>query len=232
MTATSTTTTAAAARTVTVSGEIRTIASRQGSSGRFTGDICGLYQGYRFASDGPDERRCVVDVPYGQIAMVVRQEIVTPLPPRPAEHPFRDGEPDPFPPPPDPAHHRPAGSPPGADFTKVHYMKTTVRVDPDQSNGIFAGTTGEWEIEAPLYRMPGHLIVETDDGQLCLGFLEKGTRETLHADLWVDGERSTGKYRGAAGRLRFVLTVTPPFYGHGPYSGTLLLADGADQADQ
>src|SRR4051794_36037872 len=78
-----------------VSGEIKTIAAREGSSGIFTGSIEGPYQGYRFGSTTPDEREYVLDVPHGSIALLLRQQIVTPLPPRPAQHPFADGK-DPF----------------------------------------------------------------------------------------------------------------------------------------
>ncbi|RFU82786.1 hypothetical protein DY218_31045 [Streptomyces triticagri] len=229
--------------TVPVSGEIRTIACREGSSGIFSGGISGLYQGYRFGSTVPEDRECVMEVPHGTLTFVLRQQIVTPLPPRPAEHPFRDGR-DPFaeksagPPgaggPPGPGgpggHHGPpgAGGPPGTEngkpiFKKVHYMESMLRVDPERSTGIFSGATGEFEIEAPNYRMPGHLVVDTADGELRLNFLEKGSRDTLSADLWVDGDRSTGIYRGASGRLRFDLKVTPPFFGEGTYSGTLVL---------
>ena len=70
---------------IAVSGEIKTIAAREGSSGIFTGDIEGLYQGYRFGSTTPDEREFVIEPPNGTIALLLRQQIVTPLPPRPAE---------------------------------------------------------------------------------------------------------------------------------------------------
>jgi hypothetical protein len=215
-------------REIAVAGEIRTIACREGSSGIFTGDLEGLYQGYRFGSSEPDERRETIEAPHGTLALVLRQQIVTPLPPRPAVHPFAGGR-DPF------AEPRPAGGPPphaqkpGTEggkpiFKRVHYMETTVRIDPGASSGIFAGAEGELEFTAPQYRMPGHLVIQTDDGDLCLRFLEKGSRETLNADLWVDGERSTGRYAGAEGELTFALKVTPPFFGEGPYEGTIRLA--------
>jgi hypothetical protein len=102
-------------------------------------------------------------------------------------------------------------------------METTVKVDPERSTGIFAGATGAIELEAPAYRMPGYLVVATDDGDVRLNFLEKGSRDVLAADLWVDGEHSTGKYAGATGTLQFSLQVTPPFYGEGTYSGVIQL---------
>jgi hypothetical protein len=80
---------------VEVRGEIKTIAAREGSSGKFYGSIEGLYQGHRFGSSEPDERRFELDAPNGTIALVLRQQIVTPLPSRPAEHPFA-GDADPF----------------------------------------------------------------------------------------------------------------------------------------
>src|SRR4051812_6500330 len=78
-----------------VKGEIKTIACREGSSGIFTGSIEGLYQGSRFGSAEPDEQHCVLPAPNGSIAVTLPQQIVTPLPPRPREHPFRDRH-DPF----------------------------------------------------------------------------------------------------------------------------------------
>jgi len=265
-----------------ISGEIKTIAVREGSSGVFTGSIEGPYQGYRFGSTTPDEREFTIDAPNGTIALLLRQQIVTPLPPRPAEHPFADGR-DPFedlaagrpptwlggggPPPgahggPPGAHGGPptgaqaggpppgvqAGGPPGGPpgdgggpppgvgapeapgmeggqeiFKRVHYMEAKLHVVPEKSTGIFAGATGEMEIFAPEYKMAGYSLINTEHGDLKLDFLEKGTRELLEADLSVDGENSTGIWKNARGELQFSLTVTPPFYGRGPYSGTIWL---------
>lgn len=232
-----------------VSGAIRTIACREGSSGIFTGTISGLYQGYRLGSAAPDEQRVSIDAPYGSLALVLTQRIVTPLPPRPAVHPFADGA-DPFAAraahgPGGPGHgpggpggpgHGPGGpkhGPGGAEprgteggkpiFKRVHYMETTVRADGEHSTGVFAGATGTLELEAPAYRMPGYLVVQTAEGDLCLEFLEKGSRDELNADLWVDGDRSTGRYARATGALTFSLRVTPPFFGEGTYEGVLHL---------
>jgi hypothetical protein len=280
-----------------VSGEIKTIAMREGSSGIFTGSIEGLYQGYRFGSTTPDEREFTLEAPSGAIALVLRQQIVTPLPPRPAEHPFADGR-DPFddlaagrPPtwlggggPPPGVHGGPppgvqgggpppgvqgggpppgvqgggpppgvqgGGPPPGVEgghggppggapgggppgeapgieggqeiFKRVHYMEVKLQVVPEKSTGIFEGATGEMELFAPGYKMAGYTLINTEHGDLKLDFLEQGTRELLQADLWVNGEDSTGIWKNARGELEFSLTVTPPFYGRGPYSGTILL---------
>ncbi|MGZ4691788.1 MAG: hypothetical protein ACXVKA_14525 [Acidimicrobiia bacterium] len=218
-----------------VSGEIKTVAARQGSSGIFAGDIQGLYQGYRFGSTTPDEQEYTIDVPDGSITLLLRQQIVTPLPPRPDTNPFADGK-DPFdnpiqylldtfggPPP-----GVPGGEEPGMEggkeiFKRVHYMETKFHVVPEKCTGIFAGSTGEMDMIAPNYKMRGYLIVETDRGDLKMDFLEAGSRETLNADLWVNGEDSTGIWKGAEGELTFALEVTPPFFGRGPYSGTIRL---------
>jgi hypothetical protein len=254
-----------------VKGEIKTIAMREGSSGIFTGDLNGLYQGYRFGSTTPDEREYAIEAPNGTIALLLRQQIVTPLPPRFAEHPFANGQ-DPFDDPPaflkkafsslgpppgappgsgppgPPGADAPGGRPPGAPphgapgghppqvgaeapgmeggqeiFKRVHYMESKLHVVPDKCTGIFAGSTGEMEIFAPNYRMAGYLVIDAEHGELRINFLEAGTRETLNAELWVDGENSTGIYAGASGELKFALEVTPPFFGRGPYEGTLRL---------
>jgi hypothetical protein len=257
-----------------VSGEIKTIAAREGSSGIFMGSIEGLYQGYRFGSTTPDEREFIIEPPNGTIALLLRQQIVTPLPPRREKHPFADGR-DPFDDPPaflaeafgggPPGHGGPPGGgppgggppgggppggppgeggppggppgeggppgPPGGEapgmeggqeiFKRVHYMETKLHVLPDKCTGIFAGSTGEMEFIAPNYKMAGYLVIDTEHGDLRMDFMEAGTRETLNADLWVNGEESTGAWAGAEGELKFALEVMPPFFGRGPYSGTI-----------
>jgi hypothetical protein len=234
-----------------VEGEIKTIAFREGSSGIFSGTIEGLYHGYRFGSTTPDEREYTLEAPNGTIALLLRQQIVTPLPPRSEEHPFAGGR-DPFEdlaagrppaflkgggPPPGAGHGGPPGGAPGGGppgerpgmeggeeiFKKVHYMEVKLHAVPDKSTGIFEGVTGEVELEPPSYQMGGYLVISTKDGDLRLDFLEKGSRELLNATLWVDGANSTGIYENAKGELTFSLEVTPPFYGRGPYSGTIQL---------
>src|SRR5439155_23044276 len=124
------------------------------------------------------------------------------------------------------------GGPPGSEapgmeggqeiFKRVHYMEVKLHVVPEKSTGIFEGTTGEVELEPPKYRMGGYTLIQTEHGELKLDFLEAGSRELLEADLWVDGENSSGMWKNASGDLHFSLTVTPPFYGRGPYSGTIV----------
>ena len=116
-------------------------------------------------------------------------------------------------------------------------MKVTLRVDGQESTGIFAGATGEVELDVPSYRMAGYMLVNTAKGDLRLNFLEHLTKSdpraegVLTADMQVDGAQSTGIYRNARGDLTFALTLPPvppppgrpPNLGVGPYSGTIWL---------
>ena len=102
-------------------------------------------------------------------------------------------------------------------------MVVQVVAQPDKSSGVFAGAAGEFEISTPNYKYPGYLIVDTADGELRLDFLEGREGEHLNADLWVDGENSTGIYAGAEGELTFSLETLPPLFGVGPYEGTIRL---------
>jgi hypothetical protein len=222
-----------------VRGEIRTLAWREGSSGIFTGSIEGLYQGYRFGSTTPDERRFTLEAPNGSIGLVLRQEIVTFLPPRPADHPFAGGK-DPLasaPPggvPPAMARGGPsthgAGTAPGMDPSqRPFFMNVTLSADPETSTGIFAGAAGQTEMSTPHYQMAGYLVINTKEGDLRLNFLEHERPEegNLVADLQVDGTKSTGIYRGARGDLFFSIAVAAavhlPNYGKGSYMGTMWL---------
>jgi len=237
-------------RFMAVKGEVKTIACRQGSSGIFTGDIEGLYEGYRFGSTVPDEVRVTVPTPYGSLGLLLRQQIVTRLPPRSSVHPFAGGA-DPFedydagrplrfleaP--------RPAAEVPAADaapppepepegfesadeiFRRLHYMDVRLHVDAARSSGVFAGATGELRIHAPEYRMPGYVVVNAVDGDLRMDFIERGALDVLRIELTVNGEASTGIYAGATGEVRAELTVRPPFFGRGPYEGTLILQEAA-----
>ena len=109
-------------------------------------------------------------------------------------------------------------------------MKVTLRVDPETSTGIFAGSAGQIELATPHYRMAGYLVVTTKRGDLRLNFLEHEQPEgnNLVADLQVDGARSTGLYHNARGELTFSIAVAAapdrPNYGKGSYQGKLWLA--------
>ena len=227
-----------------VRGEIKTLGVKEGSSGIFTGTIEGLYQGYRFGSTTPDVQHHVLQVNNGTLALTLKQEIRSVLSPRAAEHPFAGGK-DPFaglsaPPPGMPGGPPPGaagpppgvqgGAPPGAGGApaglvrgRPFYMEVTLAADPERSTGIFAGATGQMELAVPNYRMAGHLVIETKDGDLRLDFLEAGEHGVLNADLWVNGEESTGLWRNARGDLKFSLTPVPPNFGRGPYWGTIWL---------
>jgi len=95
-----------------VSGEIKTLGVKEGSSGIFTGTIEGLYQGYRFGSTTPDVQHHVLEVNNGTLALVLKQEIRSMLSPRAAEHPFAGGK-DPFENMPATPPGMPGGPPPG-----------------------------------------------------------------------------------------------------------------------
>jgi len=116
-----------------------------------------------------------------------------------------------------------AGGPPPDIFKKIHYMQVKLIVDPDKSTGIFAGATGEVELETPQYQMAGYLVINTQHGDLRLTFMEHGDRNVLRADLQVDGAGSSGIWQNARGDLKFELGRPKPMYGQGPYWGTIWL---------
>src|SRR4029077_8912478 len=127
--------------------------------------------------------------PHGDLALRLRQQILTRLPPRSSIHPFADGQ-DPFDDyasgrplrfleaPPAPGGEVPwpgpqldeeeASGPEEAEqiFKRFHYMDVRLEVVPEKSTGVFSGATGEIRVHAPNYRMAGHLIVNTAQGDL------------------------------------------------------------------
>ena len=213
-------------------GEVKAVAFREGSSGIFTGTLSGLYQGYRLGTTTPYEQKTTAQLPNGMIGLTLKHHVHAPLAPRPAVHPF-SGDQDPF------------ASLPGASNTGTRSEMASVRsatesptgrphgagphveivicIDPETSTGIFAGSTGEVQITAPNYRIGGHLVINTADGDVVMTFLESMKGGVLHADLLLDGARSTGKYRDARGDFKFALTLIPPNFGRGPYWGTMWL---------
>ena len=242
-----------------VSGEIMAIGWRDGSSGRFTGDISGLSEGYRWGD--LEEQRGVLEVAHGSIALVVRavhREMGLERQANPFAEgkdpaavtqagqgiPFRPGVDAPggfpggFPPggfPPGglpPGAFPPGGGPPwqasGAEFMQSRRQmietKVVVEVDGEQSTGIYQGASGEMTLTVPNLKDAGYMVVSTEEGDLRLGFLEWQDGLNLVANLWVEGEKSTGIYRNAKGELEFSLAISPQEgLAKGPYSGTLWL---------
>jgi hypothetical protein len=222
---------------VDAKGEMKAIAFREGSSGIFAGTLAGLYQGYRLGATTPYEERTTAELPGGTIALILKQEVHAPLAPRPAVHPFAGGN-DPF----SDLPASPRSTPPEVQ-SQVHAAgavgqaamparesgragpsaELAVRIDPEASSGMFAGATGEMRITAPNYRIGGHLLLNTADGDVVMTFVESAVRGVLNAVLSLDGKRSTGLYHDAQGELTFALTLIPPNFGRGPYWGTMWL---------
>ena len=225
---------------VEVKGGLEAVGWQEGSSGRFTGDIAGLYTGHR---DGnPPAQAGFLEVANGRLALELRHEWQLPMPPRPAEHPFAGGRTvedlarerqrlarpggEGGPP---PSGGRPMeGGPPGGGrevaFREKYKTKLTLRIDPARSTGIYAGATGEMTVEAPAHKEAGHMVVSTEQGDLTLTFIEWPEGAKIVAELKVDGARSTGSYRNSTGNLRFELDRIALGVGKGTYSGVLQLA--------
>ena len=227
-----------------VSGEIAAVGWLDGSSGRFTGDIEGLYEGYRWGD--LEEERAAVEFAHGSIALVLRHKHASRGRPR-GENPFAGGK--------DPTADRPAtagpppgrgqggpppspGGPPGSGGEgmqpssmatlmrdrPIRQTQCTFEVDGEASSGIYAGAGGELTLTVPNLKDAGYLVVSTDDGDLRLSFLEWSEGPNLVADLWVDGNKSTGIYRNARGELNFSLGIdASKGMAIGPYSGTIWL---------
>ena len=219
-----------------VNGEMKAVAFREGSSGIFSGTFAGLYQGHRLGAITPYEQQTTVQLDGGTIGLILKHQVHSPLAPRPAVHPFASGN-DPLAdlptalasnPQPGMDHEtsfvRPAGrSPTGESPGPGPRAEVTLRIDPEASSGVFAMATGEMRITAPNYRIAGHLVINTADGEVVMTFLESVERGVLNADLSLDGKRSTGMYRDAHGDFKFALTLIPPNFGRGPYWGTIWL---------
>ena len=112
----------------------------------------------------------------------------------------------------------------------AHTIK--LEVDGDQSTGIYAGASGEMTVEAPNHKTAGYMVITSQQGTLRLEFLEWYEKGQLVADLWVNGEKSTGIYENARGDLKFSLGFYAAFEpegglkdmcAKGEYSGTLRL---------
>jgi hypothetical protein len=236
-------------REVAVRGEAEMIGLRSGSSGRFTGDIEGLYEAYRegypIGSPGeashrtgnPEVQHASVELANGTLAFTVRH--LSPLRRERGENPWRAGG-DPWqnPPPGAPSIMSEHGGPPGPDgpsgpMPLKYLRRVQVAVDPERSTGIYSGATGEMFVEGPNHREFGYLEVDTPKGLLHMTFSEHPEGGKLVADLEVTGAKSTGIYANARGQLKFALDIHRGIgLGKGPYWGTLQLVTPADAQDQ
>lgn len=212
--------TSVARRRLDVRGEIEAVAWKDGSSGRWTGDITGLYDGWR--TGNPTLQQATFPLAHGTLSMALEQKLNDVLPERGPENPLADGVdltsldravPD------------PEGTHLLMPFPGTRDVTIVLRVDPAESDGIYAGATGEMIVAAPNHREAGHLIVATPDGDLRMTFLEHWSAGRIDADLTVDGERSTGPWHGATGDLRFELQLYMIGLGKGVYEGAITLLD-------
>ncbi len=214
-----------------VNGQIESVGLRDGSSGRFLGDIEGLYEGYRVGN--PEQQEGVLSLANGTLAVVVRHE--SPISRRRGENPFRGGQ-DVFANPPPggptaggpsghgPPGEAPAGGPPTGGqppIRKKRFVKLSI--DGSKCTGIFAGASGEVELIAPQHRESGYVVVATANGELRLNFLEWREEPHLIAEFTVDGDKSTGIYHQASGELKAKFVSFPGAMGKATYSGTIVL---------
>jgi hypothetical protein len=197
-------------------GQVRALRWRDGASGVLTGALEGTYEAFRCGDEPGGPSSFVLELAGGDLAVevAVRETGRSPLPPRPPEHPFAGGR-NPL----DACRSVPAA--PGPEGAAAPEGRLALTVLPEASSGIFAGARGEIEVAVPNYWTGGAVVVHTGGGQLWLDYLELRTpRATLQTDLWVDGARSTGRWRGAGGKLRFTLALHHPNVAVGWYTGT------------
>jgi len=209
-----------------VRGQVRALRWCDGASGVLTGSLDGTYEAFRGGDDHGGPSSFVLELASGGLAVevVVRETGPSPLPPRPAEHPFAGGR-NPL------AAGRagPSPSPTGSGDGAPPEGTVALTVLPDASSGIFAGARGEIELAVPNYWTGGSLVVRTTAGDLWLDYLEQHTPYAARrTDLWVDGARSTGRWHGAGGKLRFTLALHPPNAAAGWYTGTVTLGPATD----
>ena len=208
-----------------VQGEIKALGWRDGGSGRLIGDITGLFQGYRL--NRLTASQCstyAIEAENGTLSLTLSQEtrIRHLLPSRPQEHPFKNGK-DPF---------------QGVelvesrlpdlpqDASTVHprgNMATVVKlaVNPDVSTGMFAGALGEMTVELTEPAINGYMEIETNDGVIKLDFYERMENAQVINTLWINGSKSSGIYQNAHGELVFQVSIYPPNFARGTYSGVI-----------
>jgi hypothetical protein len=212
-----------------VQGEIHALGWREGASGKLTGDLEGLFQGYRLSQGSARTTNdYVLEVENSTLALTMCQEVHVrhPLPARPAEHPFKNGN-DPFqgvelvaPRLPE----LPAGS---EAAPQRRNMSTVVKlvIDPSRSTGKFAGAQGEMDVALADPKVSGHMTIETDDGTIELSYREHMENAQVFNFLQVEGEKSTGIYKNASGELHFQVSIYPPNFSKGTYTGELWIED-------
>jgi hypothetical protein len=207
-----------------VRGQVRALRWSDGASGVLSGSLAGLYEAFRWGDDDTGQSTFVLELASGDLAVevTVLDADNASLPPRPDQHPFAGGR--------NPVRAR------RAIRTCMPRMEAetstgavTLTVLPEASSGIFAGARGEIELTVPNYRAGGSLVVHTESGNLWLDYVELcAAGATLQTDLWVDGARSTGPWRGAGGKLRFRLELHQPNVAVGWYAGTFRLGPAID----
>ena len=205
-----------------VSGRVRTLRWADGASGELTGALEGLYEAFRVGEDEGDRASFVLELAGGTLAVEVdvREAGDAGLPPRPDEHPFAAGRGSGV-----PARALPSCSSRTAGPAPRGAVAVTIR--PEACSGIFAGAEGALRFSVPSVPGSGSLVIHTGSGTLWTDYVEACAPGTLTADLWIDGLRSTGQWRGAEGKLRFVLELHRPNLALGWYEGTCLLTPRA-----
>ena len=212
-----------------VEGEIQALGWREGASGKLTGDIEGLFQGYRLYQGGTNiSNNYAIEVDNSTLSLTLSQEVHVrhPLPTRPPVHPFSNGN-DPFkgveliaPRLPD--------LPSGSEASKPRRNMSTIvklMIDPLTSTGKFAGAHGEMNVVLADPDVNGHMTIETADGTIELRFREHMENTQVINTLWIEGEKSTGMYLNAHGELQFQVSIYSPNFSKGTYSGVLWIED-------
>jgi hypothetical protein len=204
---------------LTVCGRVLALRWADGASGVLSGSLEGLYEAFRLGHDDRERSTFVLELAGGNLVVEVEVRDCgdAALPPRPDEHPFAGGRERVVP--------RRCGSgcssrsPVGAPSGSV-----ALTVQPEASSGLFAGARGGVELTVPNLWDAGALVVHTGSGSLWLDYLERHADGAgLETDLWVDGVRSSGRWHGADGKLRFALDLHRPNVARGWYEGTCTL---------
>lgn len=204
-----------------LSGEVEAMGWQEGATGRLTGTLTGLFQGYRHPGLPAGERQYVVETEAGALAFTVRypRRLGHQLPPQPVEHPFSYGR--------NPLAYRSQAAHEESTIrpTRPKRMAVTLTLDPARGSGLFAGANGALDVMVPIPPAEGKVRIATSEGTLETTFTETMEDGVLTSYHTVDGAASSGRYHHAQGALTFRLTIVPPNFTVGPYSGLLTLAE-------